>query len=167
MFANILSKISTQHASYKNVFYNPIINNPRLFIGAGCGIGFYLEYYDNKTIDYDNRKINPIVDQNKKKIMVRRQSYFGITYDDIESDKEFEARQEIVRLIKLKNSNPFSKVINHKAPISLNIFTTTFTGGVLGYIYALYWPVAIPLTIGYNLATIKKSDLESRTKESD
>jgi len=57
-----------------------------------------------------------------------------------------------------KYSNPFSMVINPRAPESLNIFTTTITGAVLGYIFTLYWPVTIPLGIGYNLATFNESD---------
>lgn len=159
MFANTLSKLSTRHASYMARFYNRKLTSVGSVIGASCGLIYLSEYYGKRTWNDTANKWNDIVDQSEKKIKVKRVTLGFIEFSDIESDEEFEERQKNIKLLKLvKFSNPFSIVINPRAPVSLNVFTTTITGGVLGYMFALYWPVAIPLTIGYNLVTFRESD---------
>jgi|LakMenEpi03Aug12_release.lakeMendotaPanAssembly.Ray.scaffolds.fasta_scaffold67926_5 hypothetical protein len=159
MFANTLSKLSTHHASYMTRFYNRKLTSVGSIIGASCGLVYLSEYYGKRTWNDAANKWNDIVDQSETKIEVKRVTFGVFEFTEIESDKEFEERQKNIKLLKLtKYSNPFSMVINPRAPVSLNIFTTTITGGVLGYMFALYWPIAIPLTIGYNLVTFRESD---------
>ena len=141
---SLLSKISSYHSAYIAKFYNKKLAGVGSFVGACCGLMYMTEYYGKKTYNNAADEWNKSIQTNgvDKKIKI-----FGSEFEVNDNVKEF----SFPKIIKYKN--PFSLIIIPSAPYSVNMLTTMITGGGIGYLYAVYFPITIPSTIIYNLVT--------------
>ena len=145
--ASILTKISSYHSMYISRFYNKKIAGVGTFVGACCGLTYLTEYYSKKAYNKTANEWNKIANEKNNKNSI---TIFGTRISD--GNDEF-----ILPKIN-KYKNPFSVIIMPSAPYSVNLLTTMITGGLLGYTYAVYFPISIPSTIVYNLVTYNDDD---------
>ena len=149
---SIFAKITAHHAMYMATFYNKKLAGVGSFVGASCGFIYLTEYYGKRTWNDAAQTWNDLIGDEVRQTKTIDYGFF--TIDRPETDAEYIERTNQFKMKKYKN--PFSVIIFPRAPFSLNLLTTMITGGILGCGYAVYWPVTIPITIVYNIATYKE-----------
>ena len=158
MYSSLFTKVAAHHTTYITKFYNKKLAGIGSFVGASCGLIYLTEYYGKRTWNDTVHTWNDLIDHGKK---TNETIDFGIFSLHItETDTGYEERMARLGMFKKlkKYKNPSSIIIIPSAPVSINLFTTMITGGVMGCAYAIYWPITIPATIAYNLATYTDDD---------
>lgn len=150
---SFFSKLSSHHSAYIARFYNKKLAGVGSFVGACCGLTYLTEYYGKQSYNNFANEWNSATKQQNRKRTSRRKIFgFELDWED-DADPDDISFPKIV-----KYKNPFSLIIISSAPYSVNMLTTMITGGGIGYLYAVYFPISIPATVIYNLTTYNGKD---------